>query len=123
MQKIENLEFVHIVNFEFSTSMKNNGIIFLLFFDDPFAEICKSKEFLDITTAGKHRPFSAKPIKHNSFKQNQVGRDVELKNSHIFLFKSPRDVHQIGTLSVQLDLDQRSLVGIVMQRPMLLVIC
>ena len=33
-----------------------------------------------------------------------MGRDVELKNTHVVLFKSPRDVLQINTLSQQLDL-------------------
>ena len=33
-----------------------------------------------------------------------MGRDVELQNTHIVLFKSPRDVLQINTLSQQLGL-------------------
>ena len=33
-----------------------------------------------------------------------VARDVELQNTHIVLLKSPRDVHQVATLSVQLRL-------------------
>ena len=38
------------------------------------------------------------------FHQSKLGRDVELQNTHIVLFKSPRDVLQINTLSQQLDL-------------------
>ena len=30
------------------------------------------------------------------------GTDVELQNTHIVLFKSPRDMHQVATLTVQL---------------------
>ena len=41
---------------------------------------------------------------NNSFHQIKLGRDVELQNRHIVLFKSPRDVHQAATLSVQLGL-------------------
>ena len=38
------------------------------------------------------------------FHQSKLGRDVELQNIHIVLFKSPRDVLQINTLSQQLGL-------------------
>ena len=100
----DNLEFVQGVHFEFINSLKNNGTKYLLIFDDSCAEICNSKEFVDIATAGRHRGFSTKYIKHNLFHQSKLGRDVELQNTHIVLFKSPRDVHQVATLSVQLGL-------------------
>ena len=38
------------------------------------------------------------------FHQSKLGRDVESQNTHIVLFKSPRDVLQINTLSQQLGL-------------------
>ena len=38
------------------------------------------------------------------FHQSKLGRDVELQKTHIVLFKSPRDVLQINTLSQQLGL-------------------
>ena len=98
MQKeIDNLEFVQGVHFEFINSLKNNGTKYLLIFDDSCAEICNSKEFVDIATAGRHRGFSTMYIKHNLFHQSKLGRDVELRNTHIVLFKSPRDVHQVAT--------------------------
>ena len=53
MQKeIEDLEFVQGVNFEYINSLKNNGIKYLLIFDDSCKEICNSKAFVDIATAG-----------------------------------------------------------------------
>ena len=53
MQKeIEKLEFVQGVNFEFIDSLKNNGTKYLLIFDDSCEEICNSKAFVDIATAG-----------------------------------------------------------------------
>ena len=105
MQKeIDNLEFVQDVHFEFINSLKNNGTKYLLIFDDSCAEICNSKKFVDITTAGRHRGFSTIYIKHNLFHQSKLGRDVELQNTHIVHFKSPRDVQQVATLSVQLRL-------------------
>ena len=68
MQKeIENLEFVRGVNFEFIDSLKNNGSNYLLIFDDSCEEICNSKAFVDIATAGGHRGLSTIYIKHNLF--------------------------------------------------------
>ena len=105
MQKeIENVEFIQGVKFEFIDSVKNNGTKYLLIFDDSCEEICNSKAFVDIGTAGRHRGLSTIYIKHNLFQHSKLGRDVELQNSHIVLFKSPRDVMQVSTLSVQLGL-------------------
>ena len=76
----------------------------LLFFDNSCEEICNSKAFVDIATAGRHRGLSTIYIKHNLFHQSKLGRDVELQNTHIVLFKSPRDVMQVTTLGTQLGL-------------------
>ena len=100
MQKeIENLEFVRGVNFEFIDSLKNNGTKYLLNFEDSCEEICNSKAFVDIATAGRHRGLSTIYIKHNPFHQSKLGRHVELQNTQIVLFKSPRDVMQVTTLN------------------------
>ena len=104
MQKeIENLEFVRGVNFEFIDSLKNNGTKYVLIFGDSCEEICISKAFVDNATAGRHRRPSTTYIKHNFFHQSKLGRDVELQNTHIVLFKSPRDLMQVTTLSTQLE--------------------
>ena len=76
----------------------------MLFIDDSCEEICKSKAFVDFATAVRHRGLSSNYIKHNIFHQSKLGRDVELQNTHIVLFKSPRDVMQVTTLSTQLGL-------------------
>ena len=105
MQKeIENLEFVRGVNFEFIESLKSNGTKHLLFFDNSREEICNSKAFVDIATAGRHCGLSTIYIKHNLFHQIKLGRDVESQNTHNVPFKSPRDVTQITNLSTQLGL-------------------
>ena len=105
MQKeIENLEFVQRVNFEFIDSLKNNGTKYLLMFDDSCEEICNSKAFVGIATTGRHRGLSTIYIKQNLFHQSKLGRDVELQNTHTVLFKSPRDVMQVTTLTTQLGL-------------------
>ena len=110
MQKIENPEFVQGVNFEFIESLKNNGTKYLLIFDDSCEESCKSKAFVDIATAGKHRCLSTIHIKHNLFHQSKLGRDVELQNTQIVLFKSPRDVLQVTALGAQLGLGSELVV-------------
>ena len=105
MQKeIEILEFVQGVNFEFIDSFKNNATKYLLIFDDSCEEFCNSKAFVDIATAGRQQGLSTIYIKHNLFHQSKLGRDVELQNTHIVLFKSPRDSMQVTTLSTQLGL-------------------
>ena len=102
MQKeIKNLEFAQGINFEFIDSLKNNGTKYLLISCE---EVCNSKVFVDIATAGRHRGLSTVYIKHNLFHQSKLGTDVELQNTHIVLFKSPRDVMQVTTLSTQLGL-------------------
>ena len=74
----------------------------MLIFDDSCEEICNSNASVDIATAGRHRGLSTIYIKHNLFHQSKKGRGVELQNTHIVLFKSPRDVMQVTTLSTQL---------------------
>ena len=59
---------------------------------------------MDIATAGRHRGLSTIYIKHNLIHQSKLGIDVELQNTHIVLFKSPRDVHQVATICVLLEL-------------------
>ena len=105
MQKeIENLDFVREVNFDFIDSLKNNSTKHLLFFDDSCEKVCNSKDFVDLATTGRHRGLSTIYIKHNLFHRSNLGRDVELRNTHNVLFKTPRDVMHITTLSKQLDL-------------------
>ena len=71
---------------------------------DSCDEICNSKAFVDIATAERHRGLSTIYIKHKFFHQSKLGRDVELQNTHIVLFKSLRDVMQKTTRGAQLGL-------------------
>ena len=73
-------------------------------FDDSCEEVCNSKAFVEIATAGRQCGFSTIYMKHNLFHQSKLGRDVELQNTHIVLFNSPRDLMQINTLRAQLEL-------------------
>ena len=103
-KKVENLKFVQGVNFDFIDSLENNGTKYLLICDDSCQEICASRDFEKIAVAGRHRGLSTIYIKHTLFHKSKLGRDIELQNTHIVLFKSPRDVMQVGRLSVQLGL-------------------
>ena len=105
MQKeIENLEFVQRVNFEFIDSLKIGGTKYLLLFDESCQENNNSKDSVNIATADTHRDLSKIFIKHNFFHRSKLGRDVELQNTHIVPFKSPRNVMQVYNLSAQLGL-------------------
>ena len=92
------------MNLELIDSIKNNGTKYLLIFDDSCEEVCSSKEFVKIATAGRNRGLSTIYIKHNLFHKSTFGRDIELQTTHLALFKSPRDIMQINTISVQLGL-------------------
>ena len=101
-KETEKLEFVQGVNFEFIDSLKNNGTKYLLIFDESCEKIRNSKAFVDIANAGRHRSLSTIYLKHNFFHQSKLGKDVEIQNTHIVFFKSPRDVMQVTTLGAQL---------------------
>ena len=101
---VKNIEFKEGVDFEFFQKLPNNGTNFRLIFDDSCEEISSSKDFVEIATAGRHKRLSTVYIKHNLFHQSRLRRDIELQNTHIVLFKSPRDVLEINTLSQQLGL-------------------
>ena len=105
MQKqIDNLEFFQGVNFKFLDSLKNNGTKYLFNFYDTSEQIFNSKAFVDIATPGRDHGLSTIYIKQNLFHQSKIWRDVELQDTHIDLFRSPRDVMQDSTLSTQLGL-------------------
>ena len=103
-REIENFKFVQSVNIEFIGSLENNGTKYFLKFEESSEKICNSKARVDFATAGRHRGLSIIYIKHNLFHQSKHGRDVELQNTHIVLFKSPREVMHVSTLCAQLGL-------------------
>ena len=106
-KNIKNIHFLQGVDFEFIQNLPSNGTKYLLLFDDSCEEISSSKDFVKIATAGRHKGLSTIYIKHNHFHQSRLGRDIELQNTHIVLFKSPRDVLQRNTFSQQLGLESQ----------------
>ena len=103
-KEIEDIEFVQGVNVNYIDPLENNGTKYLLTFHDSCQEICNSTEFEKNAVAGGHRGLSTFYIKHNFFHKSKLGRYMELQNTHIVLFKSPRDVLQVGRLNLQLGL-------------------
>ena len=99
-KKIENIACVQAVSFEFYESVKNKGTKYMLIFDNSCEQICNSKAFIDIATAGRHR-LSTIYKKHNLFHQSKLGRDLQIQN-HIVLFKCTRKVMQVSSFGAQL---------------------
>ena len=97
-EDVQKFVFGNGINFEYIDSIKNNGAKYLSVFDDFCDKICNSKAFVDIAITGRHRGLSTIYLKHNLFRQSKLGRDVELQNTDIVLFKSPRDVMQVTPL-------------------------
>ena len=85
-------------------NLPNNRSKYLLIFDDSCEEILNSKQFVKKNCHCWETQGTENNGHHNLFHQSKLGRDVELQNTHIVLFKSPRDVLQINTLSQQLRL-------------------
>ena len=74
----------------------------MLIFDDSRGEICNSKEFVDLDTAGRHRGLSNIYIRHKLFRQNELGCDVQFQKTHLVLFEFPREVMQVSKISAQM---------------------
>ena len=98
----KNFEFNRKVNFDMIQNLPNNGNKYLLLFDYCCDEISNSKQFKKIATAGRQMCLNTIYIKHNLFHQSKLGRDVESQNTHISLFRSPKDVLLTNALSKQL---------------------
>lgn len=99
---ISNIEFIQCLDFEMIDQLPNDGTKYLLIFDDSCSELFKSPGFEKIATSGRHKNLNVIYIKHNLFHKGKIGRDTELQNTHIVLFKSPRDTQQISRLGQQL---------------------
>ena len=100
MQSTLDIEFVQCIDFDMIEKLNNC----LLIFDDSCEEIYDDKNFSKLATSGRHRNLSIIYVKHNLFQQSKHSKTIDLNNTHIVLFKSPRDVNQISYLGNQLNL-------------------
>ena len=105
-EEIGNIEFVQGVNFELIDSLKKQRYKKLFNLCRFMWRELQFKSFFwhcycwQTSWSG----LSTFYIKQNLFHQSKLGREFDLQNSHIVLFKSPRDVMQVSTLRPQLGL-------------------
>ena len=93
-----NIQFTKFSSFDLISELENC----LLVFDDSCEEVFNDKEFSKLATAGRHKNISVIYVKHNLFQQSKWSRTIDLNTTHIILFKSPRDIQQIGLIGRQL---------------------
>ena len=93
-----NLELVPCIDFDLIEKLENC----LLIFDDSCEEIYDSKRFVKLATAGRHKNVHVIYVKHNIYHRSKYSKTIDLHNTHLILFKSPRDENQISFLGSQL---------------------
>ena len=89
-----NIQFKKFTSFEAVSELEDC----LLVFDESWEEIFNDQEFSKLATAGRHKNLSVIYVKHNLFQQSKWSRTKHLITTQIILFKSPRDVQQIGLI-------------------------
>ena len=94
-----NIQVTKFSNFDLISELENC----LFVFDDSCEEIFMDKVFSKLATAGRHEHISVIYVKHNLFQQSKRSRTIDLNTTHIILFKSPRDIQQIGLIGRQLN--------------------
>ena len=94
-----NIQFTKFSGFDLISELENC----LLVFDNSCEEIFNDKEFSKLATAGRHINISVIYVKHNLFQQSKWSRTIDLNTTHIILFKSPRDIQEIGLIGRQLN--------------------
>ena len=94
-----NVVFKKLTNMRFLQKTENC----LLIFGNSCEEIFKDKEFVKLATAGRHKNNSVFYVKQYFYQRSEWSQTIDLNTTHIFLFKSPRDVQQVGFLGKQLN--------------------
>ena len=70
--------------------------------DDLYQQACEDEYSLNLVIAGRHRNIHLIALKHNLFQQSKHSKTIELNVTQMILFKSPRDLEQIGVLGRQM---------------------
>ena len=96
---VARIEFINYSGLEITKNLSNC----LLIFDDSCQEIFNDKEFVKTATFGRYRKLHVIYVKHNLFHQSKWSRTIDLKTTHIILFKSLRNIQQIEYLGKQLN--------------------
>ena len=66
-------------------------------------KIYQDKNFAKNAVSGRHRGINSIFVKHNLYHQSKWSRTIDFNTTHIILFNSPRDTHQIEYLGRQLN--------------------
>ena len=70
----------------------------LVVIDDLYQDACEDKAFLSLVVAGRHRNIHLMILKHNLYQPAKNSKTIDLNVTQMILFKSPRDIEQIGVL-------------------------
>ena len=89
---------------QIDSSLKNNSTKYLLIIVDSSEKTWKSKVFVDIATAGRHRGLRTIHVEQILIYRSKLQQDVELQITHFVLSISQRDVMQVSTLNAQFGL-------------------
>ena len=74
----------------------------LLVIDDLYQDAWEDRTFLNLVVAGRHRNIHLMTLRHNIYQPTKNSKTIDLNLTQMILFKSPRDVEQIGVLGRQL---------------------
>ena len=74
----------------------------LVVVDDLYQDACEAGMFLNLVVAGRHRNIHLMTLRHNIYQAAKNSITIDLSVTQMILFKSPRDVQQIGVLGRQL---------------------
>ena len=74
----------------------------LVVIDDLYQDACEDGMFLSLVVAGRHRNIHLMTLRHNIYQAAKNSKTIDLNVTQMILFKSPRDVEQIGVLGRQL---------------------
>ena len=79
---------------------QTNGTLVVI--NDLCQDACEDKAFLSLVVAGRHRNFHLMILKHNLYQPAKTSKTIDLNVMQMILFKSPRDIEQIGVLGRQM---------------------
>ena len=74
----------------------------LVVIDDLYQDACEDGMFLNLVVAGRHQNIHLMTLRHNIYQPAKNSNTIDLNVTEMILFKSPRDVEQIGVLGRQL---------------------
>ena len=96
------IEFHQGLNWSAVEKCETQKVRTLVVYDDLYQQACEGEYFLNLVIAGRRRNIHLIALKHNLFHQSKHSKTIELNVTQMILFKSPRDLEQIGVLGRQM---------------------